>query len=144
MVEVAVGVVFDADRVLLTRRAPGAHLGGLWEFPGGKLEVGETPEEALRRELAEETGLQVIVDRPLATIEHRYPDRRVRLHFFECRIAAGNRDPHFHSALSEARWIPVNELDGIPMPEANRPVVAALAAKAQGRNRSSGRGDSGD
>jgi A/G-specific adenine glycosylase len=88
-VEVAVAVIRKEDRVLVTQRPPEGHLGGLWEFPGGRIEPGETPEEACRREVAEETGLEVAVRRPLARVRHAYSHFKVRLHIFECELLGG-------------------------------------------------------
>ena len=77
---VAVGILIDdAGRVLVTRRAPGAHQGGLWEFPGGKVEVEETLLEALARELREELGVRVETTEPFMVLEHDYGDKQVRL-----------------------------------------------------------------
>ena len=80
IVTVAVGVLKDPERrVLVTRRAPHAHQGGLWEFPGGKLEPGESVLEALARELWEELGIEIEGSEPLLSVEHDYGDKRVRL-----------------------------------------------------------------
>ena len=80
IVSVAVGVLRDPERrVLVTRRAPHAHQGGLWEFPGGKLEPGESVLEALARELWEELGIEIEGSEPLLSVEHDYGDKRVRL-----------------------------------------------------------------
>ena len=80
LVTVAVGILIDdAGRVLVTRRAPEAHQGGLWEFPGGKVEADETLLEALARELGEELGVLVETTEALMVLEHDYGDKRVRL-----------------------------------------------------------------
>ena len=80
LVTVAVGILIDdAGRVLVTRRAPDAHQGGLWEFPGGKVEAGESLSQALARELKEELGLIVEASEPFMVLEHDYGDKRVRL-----------------------------------------------------------------
>ena len=79
-VHVAVGVILDpGQNILITRRAADTHQGGLWEFPGGKLESGETPERGLDRELFEELGVRVLSSRPLIRVHHDYGDRHVLL-----------------------------------------------------------------
>ena len=79
-ISVAVGVLVDTHgRILITRRAKNAHQGGLWEFPGGKLELGESVLEALRRELSEELGTDIAGSTPLMTLEHDYQDKQVLL-----------------------------------------------------------------
>lgn len=122
-VDVAAGIVLRGGRVLVTRRLAGAHLGGLWEFPGGKIEPGETPEEALRRELAEELAVRVRVGPRWGTLRHRYPERHVRLHVLFAWIARGTPRA---AASEEMRWATPPELAGLPFPGADRPVVAAL------------------
>src|SRR6185369_202540 len=83
-IEVAAGVVFRDGRVLITQRRPGGHLGGLWEFPGGKRESGETFARCLRRELMEELGIEAEVGECLGSVTHRYPGKTVRLKFYRC------------------------------------------------------------
>ena len=83
--EVAAGLVFRGGKLLITRRLPEAHLGGLWEFPGGKREADESFEQCLRRELAEELGIEVQVHELVEELTHPYPDRAVHLKFFRCR-----------------------------------------------------------
>lgn len=84
-VEVAAGLVFRGGKLLITRRLPEAHLGGLWEFPGGKREAGESFEQCLKRELREESGIEVQVHDLVEEMIHDYPDRSVRLKFYRCR-----------------------------------------------------------
>ena len=81
---VSAGLVFRGGRLLITQRHPLAHLGGLWEFPGGKQQPDESAENCLIRELREELGIEVIVGELLETIEHVYPEKTVRLKFFRC------------------------------------------------------------
>ncbi len=83
-IEVAAGLVFRRGKLLLTQRHPEAHLGGLWEFPGGKREPGETFEQCLARELEEELGIEVTVGELIESITHVYPERTVHLRFFRC------------------------------------------------------------
>lgn len=123
-VEVAVAVLQAQDRVFLRRRRNTDHLEGFWEFPGGKIEEGETPEQALIREVSEETNLNLDVHRleELLVVEHQYPERRVRLHFFRCRLKRAPR-------LAGGRWVRISRLDGLRLPEANRSVVLLLKAR---------------
>ncbi|GJM43609.1 MAG: hypothetical protein DHS20C21_04510 [Gemmatimonadota bacterium] len=122
-IEVAAGVLLDADRILVTLRRPQDHLGGLWEFPGGKKEPHETVPQALVRELREELGIEVVVGARWGTLLHRYPEREVRLHLYFARIVAGT--PHPHEA-EELRWVTVTELAALPVPEADQPLVRDL------------------
>ena len=85
LLEVAAGLVFRGGKLLITRRLPEAHLGGLWEFPGGKREAGESFEQCLRRELDEELGIEVLVHEMVEELTHQYLDRSVHLKFFRCR-----------------------------------------------------------
>lgn len=129
-VRVAAGVIRDdaTGRLLLTRRAENAHLGGLWEFPGGKIETGESPEDAVLRELEEELSVRVRVGAALLEITHEYPDRTVHLKFFECRIVAGQPRAHNEGAMA---WCKPEELVRYPMPEANTRLVRMLSGRTQ-------------
>jgi A/G-specific adenine glycosylase len=125
--EIAVGVVFKRGRVLITRRPEQGLLGGLWEFPGGKIQAGEGPEAACAREIKEEVNLDVIVAEPLAQVRHAYSHLRVRLHVFGCRFAAGRvrlNGPVDH------RWIRIAEIDRFAFPKANHKFIPLLKARA--------------
>ena len=123
-VHVAVGVVTDAaGRVLISRRAADRHQGGLWEFPGGKVESGESVTEALRRELNEELGIRVLRTRPLIRVSHDYGDKRVLLDVHQVDEAAG--EAHGREG-QPVRWVPAEELPRYPFPAANRPILAAV------------------
>lgn len=123
-IHVLAAVITDArGRILLTRRTEGRDLAGLWEFPGGKLEPGETPEEALARELQEELGIQACVGEHLITVPQRYPHKRLRLEVRQVRRWTGVPRGREGQALA---WVPPDKLAGYAMPPADIPVVAAL------------------
>ena len=126
MLPIAIAVVERDGQVLIGRRAADVALGGLWEFPGGKLRDGESPAEAAVRECQEETGLAIEVVSHHSTVEHQY-DRtgqealRVRLYFFRCRPRSGQLAP-----LAPFRWVRYSELKSYEFPAANQAIVAAL------------------
>ncbi len=123
--EVAAGVIVDRRGVLVTRRRAGAHMGGLWEFPGGKIRPREGVVEALLRELREELGIETEIGRLLMVVEHTYPDAGpIRLHFHVCRIAAGEPRP---LAAAEVRWLPPSALAALRWPPADAPLVARIS-----------------
>lgn len=124
MIEVAAGILTDArGRVLLMQRLPGKHLAGLWEFPGGKLEPGETIEQALARELREELGVEVRACAPVISIPWRYPEKSVRLHAL--RVTAWHGEPGAREG-HPLRWVAIRDIDVDAMPPADAPIVAAL------------------
>jgi mutator protein MutT len=123
VVEVAAGLIQDeAGRYLITRRRPDAHLAGLWEFPGGKREPGETLEECLRRELREELCVDCTVGEPVDAIRWSYPERTVVVHFFRCRLA-GPIDPREEQDWA---WVEAARLHDYAFPPADRALVARL------------------
>ncbi len=111
----------EAGEMLLLKRPEEAHCGGLWSFPGGKVEPGETPLAAARRELVEETGLAGTGWRCLGEHEHAYPDRRLHFHLFACRV-----DGAPAQAESPWRWASLRRARTLPMPEANRAILELL------------------
>lgn len=121
--EVAAGVIFHLGRVLLCQRQPGDHLGGLWEFPGGKCKLGETPAACLHRELWEELAIRVTLVEHLLTLEHSYPDRQIRLHFFRCHLATGEPQPLGCRALA---WVTAAELGHYEFPPADARLLERL------------------
>jgi mutator protein MutT/uracil-DNA glycosylase family 4 len=124
VVEVSAAVIRRGERYLVTQRNPAKHLGGLWEFPGGKRERGESLEACLGRELSEELGARVRVGRRLATVPWEYPERRVLLHFFRCHLLDSRIDPR---EGQPHRWVTPAELRSLPMPPADATLVARLA-----------------
>ena len=122
---VVAAILARGGSVLLTRRPPGKHLAGLWEFPGGKVEEWETPEEALVREIREEVGLDVSALRPWGFVHHDYPDRRILMLVYR---AQAQGEPG--AGALEWRWQPVADLDPGAMPAADVPIVDALRSEA--------------
>ncbi|MCH2559270.1 MAG: Nudix family hydrolase [Alcanivorax sp.] len=121
---VVAGIIPDGDdRLCLSRRPEHKHQGGLWEFPGGKVEPGESLERALARELHEELGLDEVRSRPFLTVRHRYPDLHVTLHFRE--VTAFTGEPHGREG-QPVEWVPRSGLSARAFPAANRPVAVAL------------------
>jgi 8-oxo-dGTP diphosphatase len=123
-VDVAAGVISRSDgRFLLGQRASETFYAGYWEFPGGKVEAGESPADALVRELDEELGIRVLRVHPWLTREHLYEHAHVRLHFFEVAEWDGEVNDHVHSALS---WESALAPQVGPMLPANGPILKAL------------------
>ena len=123
-VDVMAAAITDArGRVLLARRTEGRDLAGLWEFPGGKREPGESPEQALARELQEELGIDARIGAPLIAVAQQYPHKRLRLDVRHVTQWQGTPRGHEGQALA---WVPQEKLVGYAMPPADRPVVAAL------------------
>lgn len=126
VVHVAVGVVENTrGEFLLSRRAAHQHQGNLWEFPGGKVEAGETVQDALARELREEMNLVVEESAPLTVVEHAYSDKRVRLDVWIVTRFSGQVEG---LEGQEWRWVPRHQLEAYPFPQANEPIIERLLA----------------
>ena len=115
-VEVSAGLVFRSGKLLITQRHANTHLGGLWEFPGGKRHDGETFEECLRRELREELGIEVEVRELIEEITHHYPEKSVHLKFFRCDWLRNEPQALGCNAFV---WIEAQQLDQYAFPEAD-------------------------
>ena len=122
---VSAAVIERDDEFLLTRRAADSHLGGRWEFPGGKVESGETLDATLLREIREELGCDVEVGPLLLTTRHAYPDVHVELHFFSTSLL-GEPVPQLGQ---EMQWVPRADLARLPLPEADADLVAMLVSR---------------
>ncbi len=127
-VHVAVGVILVDGKVLLAKRADHQHQGGLWEFPGGKVESGESVESALSRELLEEIGITIDGCEPLIDIAHDYGDKRVLLDTHVVRSFSGTPEG---CEGQPVEWVPVSELAQIEFPAANVAIVDAVLALAE-------------
>lgn len=125
---VVLAAIVEADdgRLLVTRRLDGTHLAGMWEFPGGKCEPGESHETCLARELDEELGVTGAIGDELLVTEHDYSDRVIRLHFRMCRISG---EP---AAMlgQEIRWVHREELRDLEFPPADREVIDLLTTRS--------------
>ncbi len=122
-VEVAAGLVFRHGRLLLTQRRQEDHLGGLWEFPGGKREPGETFGECLVRELREELAIDVEVGALVEEVLHSYPEKAVRIQFLACRWVSGEPKPIGCQALA---WVERGELSRYAFPDADARLLKRL------------------
>jgi len=129
--EAAIAIIERDGCVLVAQRDHDTVLGGLWEFPGGKLLPGEDPRDAVRREVREEMDVEVEVLEELLALEHEYPYGRVRLRCFHCRLVAGEPRP---IASLRVQWTPVAELAELDFPPANTELLQ-LIARRWGRSR---------
>jgi len=121
---IGVAVIWNHEKqILIDRRLPQGAMGGLWEFPGGKIEVGETIEECIKREIAEELGIEIAVGEHLITIDHTYSHLRVTLTVHHSQHLAGIPQA---IECDEIRWVSLDELDEFTFPEANGEIIAAL------------------
>jgi 8-oxo-dGTP diphosphatase len=122
--QVAVAVIVNQmQQVCISLRHKDAHQGGLWEFPGGKIEQNESIEQALVREIKEELNLDISSSRPLITITHQYADKKVRLHVNKILDYQGEATGVEGQAV---KWVPVSELSDYEFPEANAPIIKSL------------------
>ena len=122
---VAIALIDADDRVLIAQRPKGKQLAGLWEFPGGKVDAGERPEQALIRELAEELGIAVkeACLAPLTFASHAYPDFHLLMPLYVCRRWEGTVVPREGQRLA---WVRPNRLRDYPMPPADEPLISHL------------------
>lgn len=128
VIEVSAGLVFRDGKLLITQRRSQDHLGGLWEFPGGKRECNESDEACLRRELMEELGIEVEVGELIESIQHDYPEKSVHLKFFRCTLRNGEPSPFGCDALA---WVQAAQLADYAFPEADLRLLGKLRASPQ-------------
>ena len=123
-IDVVAGVIRREDgRILITQRLADDTLGGYWEFPGGKVDPGEELRAALARELREELGLETEIGAEIHHIVHAYPDRDVRLFFYEVRILSGEPQK---IEVADLRWVTLDEIGEYQFPDADRPLLEQL------------------
>ena len=122
-IDVAAGLIFRGGKLLITQRHMDVHLGGLWEFPGGKREPGESFEQCLARELREELGIEVVVGELVESLTHQYPEKTVRLQFYRCRCAQNEPQPLGCLAL---KWVTAAELNACDFPAADARLLEKL------------------
>jgi mutator protein MutT len=125
MIEVTAAVLIENGRVLIARRKSGVPRAGMWEFPGGKIRPGETPEQCLKREIQEELGLQVAVGELFGESVFAYEDQTIRLLAFRVRVEAGQMCPNDHAELA---WVETAELSRYRFCPADIPFVEKLQA----------------
>lgn len=122
-IEVSAALIFRDGKILITQRHTSAHLGGLWEFPGGKCEPGETFEQCLVREIQEELGIEIEVGQLLEEISHAYAEKTVRLKFFICKFISGIPQPLDCAAF---KWIEKAEMAEFEFPAADARLLEKL------------------
>lgn len=122
---IGVAVIWDTngEKILIDRRKAEGLLGGLWEFPGGKIEPGETIPECIHREIQEELGIEILVDEELISLDHTYSHFKVTLTVHHCRYLSGEPQP---LECDEIKWVTLDELDQYPFPKANLQIIKAL------------------
>ncbi len=122
-VEVVAAIIRRDGKILITQRFDNVHLPGLWEFPGGKVEPSESPEVALEREIREELGIKIRVGEEFFNVDHDYPTKSVRLHFFNCTIVEG--EPQLLD-VADLRWVEPKDLNNFQFPAADAELIAKL------------------
>ena len=124
-IQISAAIIHDnAGRIFATQRGYGDMKGG-WEFPGGKIEPGETPETALQREIREELDTDIAIERLLKTVDWDYPAFHLTMHCYLCHVVSGALTLKEHEA---ARWLSVNELDSVAWLPADREIIGAVRA----------------
>ena len=125
-ITVVAAIIEAAGRVLITQRLRGTHLEGMWEFPGGKVDAGETHATALRREIREELGTDIEVHEQVLSTVHQYPARVVALHFYRCTLTGEPRP----MLGQEVRWTSRTELETLEFPAADAELIEMLTSES--------------
>ena len=123
IIDVAAALIFHEDKLLIAQRYPDSHLGGLWEFPGGKREPDESFEQCLRRELREELGIEVSVGELIESLTHEYSEKRVYLQFFRCQWTGGSPEA---IGCPDFKWVSAAELRQYSFPAADARLLDRL------------------
>lgn len=126
-IEVVAAIIHQGGRILATQRGYG-DCKGMWEFPGGKMEPGETEEQAIRREIAEELNVQIHVERKVCTVEYDYPQFHLVMHCFWCSMAGGELELKEHES---ARWLERTQWESVEWLPADVLVIEELARCAE-------------
>ncbi|HXF11375.1 MAG TPA: 8-oxo-dGTP diphosphatase MutT [Desulfuromonadaceae bacterium] len=124
-IDVSAALIFRDGKLLVARRHPDVHLGGLWEFPGGKRDPHETFEQCLVREIREELGVEISVGRLFEEIVHTYPEKTVHLKFYICAVITGEPQPLGSAAV---QWVERDALDTYEFPAADAQLLVKLKA----------------
>jgi len=122
-IDVTAAIIEEKGRILIAQRKQDSHMGGKWEFPGGKIESGETPQACLKRELKEELGVDCIVGDFFCESTFDYGDRIIHLMTYKAQILSGTPVANVHAQLT---WVKAADLSKYPMPEADKPIVEKL------------------
>lgn len=122
---VACAIIEQGGKILAAQRSPATSLPLKWEFPGGKIETGESPEQCLSREILEELGVSIHIDRALTASTHSYPDFTVTLYPFTCRLSHGTLTMHEHHAL---QWIEPHRMPELDWAAADQPIISEYMA----------------
>jgi 8-oxo-dGTP diphosphatase len=125
-VDVVAAIIRNRNDVLITKRPDSVHLGGFWEFPGGKVEESELLEAALKREIREELGIEIRVHDEFRIIDHDYPSKSVRLHFYNCTIQKGEPQP---IGVAELQWVKMQDLGNYRFPPADTELINCLTSE---------------
>lgn len=126
--QIGVAVITNAQgKVLIDRRKAKGEMGGLWEFPGGKIELGETVEECIEREIKEELNIEILVGDRLTTITHDYQTFKVSLYVHLCQHVSGDPQP---IECEEIHWVDVFEMDRYHFPQANAQIISLLQQRS--------------
>jgi 8-oxo-dGTP diphosphatase len=123
IIDVSAALIFDGDNLLIAQRRADSHLGGLWEFPGGKREPNETDEACLVREIREELGVEIAVGELFEEVTHHYPGKSVHLKFFICKIIEGQPQPLDCAAI---RWVTQESIGNYEFPAADQQLLDKL------------------
>jgi len=121
--DIAVGIIWKQDKLLIAKRKTTQMLGGLWEFPGGKRQDNESLEDAVLRETMEETNLKVSVGQKYCSVKHAFTHFKITLHAYHCTVESGDAQPLASDALE---WVHPSDLDGYPFPTANKKIIEVV------------------
>lgn len=116
-------IINEKQEILIDKRLPTGLMANLWEFPGGKIEAGETPQDCIKREIKEELGVDIVVNQHLIDITHTYSEFMVTLSVYLCQIITGEPQP---LECAEINWVTVPQLHNFKFPSANKAIISAL------------------